>query len=132
MPLNVGSTGLGGENVYGCIFSTSTFTIRDATKNGSVTCVLSPATSFAGTMPFGEVSSSGSSPVGLSTAAEADLIVANGLLRIKRGSAADLLHCERHSTPAFRLTITVVSDIGVARYSPIRGRSPFITYRISW
>jgi hypothetical protein len=80
MPLNVGSTGLSGENVYGCIDSLSTFTVEDATKDGSNTCVVLPVSGggIAGTVPFGQASSSGSSPVGLSVAAEADLIVANG------------------------------------------------------
>lgn len=78
MPLNVGSTGLSSENVYGCIVSSSTFTVEDATKDGSNTCVESPGTgSFAGTVPFGQTSSSGSSPVGLSVVGEADVIVAN-------------------------------------------------------
>ena len=78
MPLNVGSTGLSSENVYGCIVSSSTFTVENATKDGSNTCVESPGTGgFAGTVPFGQTSSSGSSPVGLSVVAEADVIVAN-------------------------------------------------------
>ena len=78
MPLNVGSTGLSSENVYGCIVSTSTFTVENATKDGSNTCVTSPGVgAFAGTVPFGQTSSSGSSPVGLSVVAEADVIVAN-------------------------------------------------------
>lgn len=77
MPLNVGSAGLSGEDVYGCIVSSSTFTVEDATKDGSATCATSLTNSFAGTVPFGQASSSGSSPLGLSVAAEADLIVAN-------------------------------------------------------
>jgi hypothetical protein len=79
MPVNVGSAGLSGENVYGCIVSLSTFTIEDATKDGSNTCVVLPVSGggVAGTVPFGQTSSSGSSPVGLSVAAEADVIVAN-------------------------------------------------------
>ena len=78
MPLNVGSTGLSSENVYGCIVSTSTFTVENATKDGSNTCVVSAGTgAFAGTVPFGKTALLGSSPVGLSAAAEADVIVAN-------------------------------------------------------
>jgi hypothetical protein len=79
MPLNVGSAGLSGENVYGCIVSSSTFTLEDATKDGSNTCVVLPMTGggIAGTVPFGQTASSGSSPVGLSVVAEADVIVAN-------------------------------------------------------
>ena len=78
MPLNVGSAGLSGENVYGCIVSSSTFTLEDATKDGSNTCVTLPASGgIAGTVPFGQTPSSGSTPVDLSVVAEADVIVAN-------------------------------------------------------
>jgi hypothetical protein len=77
MPLSVAS-GFASENVYGCITSSSTFTAQDSMTGGTTgNCATVKSGSFAGTVPFGEQSSSGLSQYGPSQSAKATLIVAN-------------------------------------------------------